>query len=340
VPNHDLSVALGLPGTQGTNAYWTVSLTNPLVAASTILLSATNDVGFWTNRTVYVVRTPYLPADGGSLDDSGLDWVTWGNAAWFGQTNITHSGQSAVQSGVIGNFQESLLQTTVTGPGRLTFWWKVSSEFNYDFLEFNLAGQAYHISGELDWQRQVFPVPQGSQTLIWRYYKDQNTSIGADAGWVDGVTFEPGIWLELIGGPTNGQTALLLHGVPGRTYSVMVSTNSPASGPPAIWAPLQPSVLATNLSMPFQDTNSNSRLRFYKLHDSAAWLETPNRLANGSLQLLAGNSAGMAGALQVSTDLMDWTTLASLPNAPAILSYTDTPASAVLNRRYRAVLFP
>jgi hypothetical protein len=233
-----------------------------------------------------------------------------------------------------------LLQTTVTGPGRLTFWWKVSSELNFDWLEFNMGYDTNAISGEKDWQRQVVPVAPGLQTLTWRYSKDKDTSLGADAGWVDNVTFEPGIWLELVGGPTNGQCALSLHGVPGRLYSVMVSTNSPASGPPAIWLPLQPSVLATNLSMPFQDTNSNSRLRFYKLHDAAAWLEAPRRLATGALRLVVHNPAGVAGELQTSTDLQDWTTLAPLPKAPPILTYTDTDAAGLPGRLYRAVLFP
>src|SRR5258706_1258876 len=130
-------------------------------------------------------------------------------------------------------------------------------------------GLTNSISGEVDWQRQVVPVGPGVKTLTWRYSKDKDTSLGADAGWVDGVTFDPGIWLEFLGGPTNGVCQLMLHGIPGRLYSVLVSTNSPGSGTPANWFPLLPSVLATNLSVPFQDTNSNSRIRFYKLHDAA-----------------------------------------------------------------------
>ena len=88
--------------------------------------------------------------------------------------------------------------------------------------------------------------------------------------------------------------------------------------------------------MPFQDTNSNSRIRFYKLHDAAAWLEVPRRLANGALRLVVHNPAGVAGELQASTDLHDWTTLVSLPNAPPILTYTDTDATAIPSRWRRS----
>jgi hypothetical protein len=311
------------------------------VAQSSILLSVTNDVGLSTNQTILVLVTGYRPADGQTLDDFGLGWVTSGDVPWFGQSNVTHSGQLAAQSGVIGNLQQSLLQTTVTGPGRLSFWWKVSSELNFDWLEFSIGpGYTNSISGEIGWQQQVIPVPPGFQTLTWRYSKDRNTSTGADAGWLDQVAFEPGIWLELVGGPTNGQCALSLHGIPGRLYTVQVSTNLVGSGFATNWFPLQPTIVATNLSVPFQDTNSNSRMRFYRLHDAAAWFETPNRMANGAIRVVVHNPSGVHGELQGSANLLDWITLAPLAKELPIVTYTDTSASALPRRLYRAVLFP
>lgn len=47
---------------------------------------------------------------------------------------------SAAQSGAIDDSQESWIATEVTGPGTLTFWWKVSSESGYDWLRFYLDG--------------------------------------------------------------------------------------------------------------------------------------------------------------------------------------------------------
>jgi len=69
------------------------------------------------------------------------------------------------------------------------FWWKVSSEENYDFLQFYIDGELQHqISGEVDWQEKSYIVSgQGSHTLKWRYYKDFCEDEGEDCGWVDYV---------------------------------------------------------------------------------------------------------------------------------------------------------
>src|SRR5439155_25354102 len=85
---------------------------------------------------------------------------------------------------------ESWMETTVTGPGTLTFWWKVSSETNRDYLEFYVGGvMRTNISGELNWQQQSLSLVPGSQTLRWRYSKDYYGSSGQDKGWVDQVSF-------------------------------------------------------------------------------------------------------------------------------------------------------
>ena len=108
-----------------------------------------------------------------ALDTANLVWTTGGSAAWVGQTSVTHDGADAARSGAIFEGQESWLQTTVTGPGRVAFWWKVSSEGDFDQLEFSIAGAAQAaISGEQDWQRVSFNVGAGSQALRWRYSKD------------------------------------------------------------------------------------------------------------------------------------------------------------------------
>jgi len=46
----------------------------------------------------------------------------------------------AVQSGDIDDNQSTWMETTVVGPAEFTFWWKVSSEFNYDFLRLYVDG--------------------------------------------------------------------------------------------------------------------------------------------------------------------------------------------------------
>jgi hypothetical protein len=150
---------------------------------------ATNPRGAVTSQVATItVRIPLDAVAGGQ----GLFWITAGNAPWTGQTNVTFNGQPTAQSGRITDGQQSSLQAVVSGPGTVTFWWKVSSEQFYDFLNFyiDFSLQA-GISGEEDWQSVTVPVPAGPHTLRWTYQKDPNVSVGADAGWLTQVAYTP-----------------------------------------------------------------------------------------------------------------------------------------------------
>jgi alpha-tubulin suppressor-like RCC1 family protein len=152
-------------------------------------LIASNIYGVTASKAVKVAVT--LPL-GTALNATNLTWTSTGAAAWFGQTNTTHDGIDAAQSGGIGNSQESILQTTYTTnrAGAYTFWWKISSEAFFDFLEFRLDGVAQtSISGNVDWTLVRVPVTTGTHTLQWRYFKDSSNSDGQDAAWVDQFTF-------------------------------------------------------------------------------------------------------------------------------------------------------
>jgi hypothetical protein len=127
---------------------------------------------------------------GEALDNTTLAWATSGNASWYGQTLVTHDGVDAAQSGLIRDSQLSDLNTVATGPGTLTFFWKVSSEANYDFLTFKVDGaQQFSISGLVDWQQKTVAIPSGQHTVTWSYTKDGSVSVNADAGWVDQVVY-------------------------------------------------------------------------------------------------------------------------------------------------------
>ena len=129
-----------------------------------------------------------------ALDNAALAFTTGGDGGkvWFGQSTVyqTGAGASAAQSGGITHSQVSWLQTSVTGPNSVSFWWKVSSESGYDYLRFYIDSveQAGKISGNVDWQQKTFPIPAGSHTLKWQYSKDGSVNTGSDCGWVDQVT--------------------------------------------------------------------------------------------------------------------------------------------------------
>ena len=130
---------------------------------------------------------------GEAVDEPGWLFTTGGNATWNFESTTTRSGGDAAQSGDIDDKQVSYLQTTLVGPGTLSFWWKVSSEAGYDFLRFNLdAVEQTHIAGAVDWTQLSYFIPSGTHTLQWNYTKDGSLSGGADAGWVDNIQFSPG----------------------------------------------------------------------------------------------------------------------------------------------------
>jgi len=141
----------------------------------------------WTKAGVQTLVL-YLRADSLSEAlDTTFSFTTDGSADWFSQTAISYHDGDAAQSGDISDSQESLMQTTVSGPGTVSFYWKVSSEADWDFLEFYIDGTMPDlISGTVDWQQMTYTITgSGSHTLEWRYMKDEAVSGGEDTGWVD-----------------------------------------------------------------------------------------------------------------------------------------------------------
>ena len=130
---------------------------------------------------------------GEAVDNTGLTWTTGGHADWFGQTATFHHDGDAAQSGDIADNQSTYVQTTVTGPGTLTFYWKVSSQDCWGFCDglvfkINSAQQAT-LDGAVNWNQQTYTVGSGIHTLEWRYQKNASVDGGDDCGWLDQVEF-------------------------------------------------------------------------------------------------------------------------------------------------------
>jgi M6 family metalloprotease-like protein len=145
-----------------------------------------------TSATTMTASISYIPPVTIPLPTAidNNDWMvtTGGNGIWSGQSATTHDGIDAAQSLPIDDLQSTWMQAMVTGPGTLSFWWKVSSEPNYDYLRFYIDGVLQAgISGAVDWtQVKGIPVSTGN-VLKWEYSKDTYVAVGSDAGWVDQV---------------------------------------------------------------------------------------------------------------------------------------------------------
>ncbi|MGD0208940.1 MAG: immunoglobulin domain-containing protein [Verrucomicrobiota bacterium] len=172
-----------------------LALTNALPGASgSYSVVVTNDFGSITS-SVAVLTVPDFSS---ALDTTGLVWTTTGSAPWFMETNVTEYGLSALQSGAITNNQTTTVQTTVTGPGTLTFWWKLVSSSSDAALLFKIGNSvqaSLYGSGNptlnTNWQQQTFYLAAGTQTLQWIFSKDGNNS-AAGSAFLDEVTFTAG----------------------------------------------------------------------------------------------------------------------------------------------------
>ena len=216
---HGSSPLVGGPGVVGANGP-TLTLSNVQPAQAGLYhVVVTSPQGAVSSSGATLSVTPVLPLPE-SLDASNLTFTTSGNAVWVGQGGVTHDGVDAGRSGAVGNSQSSIFTTTVTGPGTISFWWKVSSESGSDRLRFYVNGtEQNNISGEIDWQKKTYSLGSGAQTLEWRYTKNSSGAAGQDRGWVDEVVFTPQP-VTLTAQPTNqvvdqGATAVLAAGISG-----------------------------------------------------------------------------------------------------------------------------
>jgi subtilisin family serine protease len=126
-----------------------------------------------------------------AVDNTSLSWVTFGvQGGWMGQMSTSHTGGDAAQSKDAADSQNGSMQTSVLGPGTLTFWWKVSSESGNDPLTLYVDGVSQSsISGEVDWQQVNLPLAAGLHVIRWTFSKNASISTGSDCGWVDDVQF-------------------------------------------------------------------------------------------------------------------------------------------------------
>src|SRR4030095_7020787 len=112
-----------------------------------------NSSGSVTSSNAALVVTPTLGL-AEALDTTGLTWTTNGSPPWVGTPAVSHDGTDSARSGAIAESGSIYMQTTVTGPGSVAFWWKVSSETNNDRVMFLVGGnEVARLSGEVDWTR-------------------------------------------------------------------------------------------------------------------------------------------------------------------------------------------
>jgi hypothetical protein len=296
---------------------------------------------------------------GYALNATNLAWESFmstnKSASWFSQSFVTHDGVAAAQSGPLANNQSSYLLTTLSGPGTLTFWWKVSSLAGHDFLNFYLDSSAVplaSISGQTAWQQQTITVPSGSHIARWVYSKDGSGSYGQDAGWVDQVTYPTAPAIVTQPSP---QTASLgssvtitatANGAPPFSYQWLKNgTNLPGATSQLLTLTgvtrLDSAVYALSVTNTFGVALSSNATLTVRI---PLYLSAPALQPDGSFSLLSEYADGSplqpsdlaAFEVQAGTNLTDWITLTNaLTLTNGWLRLVDTNAATFPCRFYR-----
>ena len=145
---------------------------------------------------VYTATRDFMSKIGLNVEDFELgefDPSMWTNNIPYPWTFVTedpYEGQYCVKSGQIGNSQETSLTLNYEAgePDSIAFYYKVSSETNYDKLFFYIDGQEKNNwSGSVAWTRAQYAVTAGSHTFVWKYKKDTSVASGSDCCWIDFV---------------------------------------------------------------------------------------------------------------------------------------------------------
>ena len=130
-------------------------------------------------------------------DCEGIELATGsleGISHWVGQniSKYAHAGDGVIRSILLPDDFYAIMNGTVTGPGELRFWWKVSSQYDCDGVGF-FVDEEYHseLSGESDWEEVAVEVGDGEHTFQWQYVKDDSITEGYDCAWLDQITWTP-----------------------------------------------------------------------------------------------------------------------------------------------------
>ncbi|MFN7563081.1 MAG: M6 family metalloprotease domain-containing protein [Prosthecobacter sp.] len=180
-----------------------------LIFATTIAADAgeysvvvTNAVDSSTSRTATVTVLPSVALDV-ALDTPGRTWTTGGTKPWvgFGSTSLAHDTVDAAMPNNLSQGENAWLETTVTGPITVSFWWKSSTPSFSDFFDFSVDGDSVNfINGEQDWALFQHSVGAGSHTLRWSFSKSSPVTVGThNTVFLDQVSFisTPEIAVEL-----------------------------------------------------------------------------------------------------------------------------------------------
>ena len=113
-----------------------------------------------------------------------------GTVAWFFDATTSNTGNCSLRSGSISHNDTTTFRYEFSNQNLATFSFscKVSSESNYDWLNFYLDGtRIARWSGSSDWTGHTYSIAAGTHVAEWSYSKDASVSRESDCSWIDDI---------------------------------------------------------------------------------------------------------------------------------------------------------
>ena len=195
--NSQLTVTAANSGSFTLAAGATVTRQFTLQAASTMAMDLTvpltiqlsGPMPMSENLNVFIGENSIETFEGGHYTVQG--W-TQGTYPWEIVSDESHEGNySARSSSNLSHGQTSEMSITMTVPraDSISFYYKVSSEANYDKFHFYIDGTEKVVnSGLVNWTRAAFAVTPGQHTFTFSYSKDVSVNSNSDCAWIDNVS--------------------------------------------------------------------------------------------------------------------------------------------------------
>ena len=118
-------------------------------------------------------------------------WINDPQHPWSIVTNNPYEGMYCAKSGNIDHSESSQLTLNFRSSesSYISFFRRISSEANYDFLTFYIDGEEMgKWSGDYWWSEFTYPTTAGLHNYIWIYSKDHSVNSGSDCAWIDYIT--------------------------------------------------------------------------------------------------------------------------------------------------------
>ncbi|HOW24315.1 MAG TPA: T9SS type A sorting domain-containing protein [Bacteroidales bacterium] len=173
-------------------AIFNVTVSENAFIGSAATLDYSVESEYHSAQFTFVQKIGLIVDDFETGDFSSFDWHFVGSSPWILTGTDVYEGSYSAVSGPIGNnsYSELRLEYEAMYDDTISFYRKVSSEVDYDYLSFYIDDVLQdQWSGEVDWGRVAFTVTPGSHWFSWSYSKDVYTIGGQDKAWIDFVVF-------------------------------------------------------------------------------------------------------------------------------------------------------